>query len=419
MSKGDGGFASSVSVTGDRCPACGHDRGEVIYEVHNVPAHQVRLIRSYDAAIHCTSGDIRLAVCHVCGFVWNTAFDPELMDYDEDYESSQAVSPTFNRFHADLADEVVRRYALAGKDVVEIGCGQGEFLAMLRERGVRRAIGFDPVLREVPTTPSVTFIKDWYSEKHADLAPDFVVAKMVMEHVPDPGRFLTMLRLAIGGRETTLAFAMMPEVTRIFRLRAFWDVFYEHCAYFSLGALARAFRAAGFHVVDLWAGYGSQYALITARPGSGPQPPLPGEESAAEMVRLAREFGAAVAELREGWARWLERRVAAGRRVVLWGGGSKGVAFLTTLGIRPAEVPFAVDINEKRAGTYVAGTGQRIVAPAFLADHEPDDVLIMSPIYRNEIAAELAGMRLSPRLLSIEDGPPAEDTYPAPAAATA
>ncbi|MGH6945593.1 MAG: class I SAM-dependent methyltransferase [Geminicoccaceae bacterium] len=399
-------FASTVTVTGVTCPACGDAESRQFYELEGVPTHQVQLVRTREDALACPKGDIRLRLCHGCGFVWNAAFDPDLVHYHEDYESTQAVSPTFNRFHERLARDLVARYGLAGKEVFDIGCGQGEFLALVCELGARCATGFDPVLREVVSHRKVRFVKDWYSETYRELRPDFVGSKMVMEHIPDPGRFLGMLRRAIGDRPEVIAFAMMPEVTRILDLRAFWDIYYEHCSYFSLGSLARAFRGAGFEVVDLWRDFFEQYALIGARPGSGRGAPLPVEETLDELSRKVDAFAERVRSDRAAWCRFLYQELALGRRVVIWGGGSKGVAFLTTLGMREG-VEFVVDLNPNRNGTYIAGTGQRIVSPDFLAGYRPDVVVVMSPIYLDEIRAELARMALTPRLVPIE-APPEE-----------
>jgi hypothetical protein len=44
----------------------------------------------------------------------------------------------------------------------------------------------------------------------------------------------------------------------------------------------------------------------------------------------------------------------------------------------------------------MAGTGQEIVAPSFLAGYRPDVVVIMNPVYRQEITADLTAMGLSP-----------------------
>lgn len=398
-------FAGVVTTPGLSCPSCGRDGARTFYEVLGIPTHNVKLMYSREQALGCSKGDLRLAFCAGCGFIWNNAFEPERVTYDDDYESTQAFSPTFNAFHERLARQLVERYDLVGKEVYEIGCGQGEFLTLLAQKGVGRAVGFDPTLREDATAPDgVTLIRDWYSEEYADHAPDFVASKMTMEHIPDPGRFLGMLRRTMGDRPDAVAFAMMPEARRVFEVCGFWDIYYEHCAYYTPGSLARAFRLAGFDVFDLETAFGDHYCMLAARPGDGRGAPLPAEETPQELARIIDAFVVEVARRRRRWTSWLRHEKAQGRRTVLWGGGSKGVAFLTTLGIRD-EIDFAIDINPRRRGTFMAGTGQEIDTPERLRQDRPDNVVIMSPIYADEIRADLRAMNLEPVVLSIEDVP--------------
>ena len=316
-------FAETVTVSGTTCSACGNGNTRVFYEVLNVPTQQVTLMRTRDEAKGCKRGDLRLAVCNECGFIWNSAFDPSALDYQEDYEATQAHSPTFNSFHQRLAKDMVERYDLKGKDVFEIGCGHGEFLAILCEEGVGQATGFDPVIfDDTPPHPRARLVADFYTEIYAHLTPDFVGSKMVMEHIPDPNRFLAMLRKAIGDRPGAIAFAMMPDATRVLNIRAFWDIYYEHCAYFTLGALARSFRGAGFDVTDLRTDYGGQYALIGARPaveGSEMTPTLPQEESVTECLGMVAIFEEKVQADRAQWRDWINTRLGQGKRIALWG----------------------------------------------------------------------------------------------------
>jgi hypothetical protein len=81
---------------------------------------------------------------------------------------------------------------------------------------------------------------------------------------------------------------------------------------------------------------------------------------------------------------------------VAWGAGSKGNSFLNLVG---RDVKAIVDINPKKRGKFVAGTGQPIVAPEDLIGIEPATVVIMNPVYRSEIAAQLEQLGLKPRLL--------------------
>ena len=85
-------------------------------------------MRTRDEAVSFPRGSLRLAFCGACGFITNTAFDPAPQDYADSYEETQGFSPTFNDFANDLAKRWVERHDLDGKQVLEIGCGKGEFL---------------------------------------------------------------------------------------------------------------------------------------------------------------------------------------------------------------------------------------------------------------------------------------------------
>ena len=49
----------------------------------------------------------------------------------------------------------------------------------------------------------------------------------------------------------TLVFFEVPDTMRILREGAFWDIYYEHCSYFTPGSLARRFRRTGFDINEL------------------------------------------------------------------------------------------------------------------------------------------------------------------------
>ena len=388
---------SDSGASGPTCPSCG-GTGTVFYALDGVPVHQVKLVRSRAEALNCPKGDIHLAFCPDCGFVWNAAFDVGLMQYQEDYESTQAVSPTFNSFHDHLARDLIERFDLHGRKIVELGCGQGEFITMLTEYGDNRGYGFDRVIRDERGSERVQFIKDCYGPRYSDLHPDFVVCKMTLEHVHDTGEFIRRLRGTVGDRPETVVFFMIPEITRILNLAAFWDVYYEHCSYFSPGSLARTFRRTGFDPIEVWTDYADQYVLIAARPGHGEGAVLANEEPPDALLPKIESFPKRVAKDRDRWLGLLREAKAGGKRAVLWGGGSKAVAFLTTLGARD-ELAYAVDVNPRRSGTYIAGTGHKIVAPEFLKDYRPDLIVVMSPIYIPEIKAKLESMGIRPETM--------------------
>jgi len=249
-------------------------------------------------------------------------------------------------------------------------------------------------------TARLTFIRDFYSSKYSHLAADFICCRHTLEHIAQTRRFVRTIRSAIGNNTDTLVFFEVPDVLRILREGAFWDIYYEHCSYFSAGSLARLFRSLDFDVIDLRLAYDGQYILLTARPTDGPtQPRFEPEYDLADLAEAVAEFPRTCARQ---LGRWRRRLYAdrSGRRPVVWGSGSKGVAFLTTLDAGEC-VEYVVDINPHRHGRYMPATGQPIVPPQFLADHPPGSIILMNPIYHDEVRRELDRLGVSAPLLTV------------------
>jgi SAM-dependent methyltransferase len=365
----------------------------VFYEVEPVPVHSCRLVGTREEALSFPTGRLALALCHACGFVTNAAFEPGLQDYSVDYEETQAFSPRFVEFIEELARRWVETYELRGKRVLEIGSGKGEFLLLLHELGVADAIGIDPgfVPGRVHERPGLRFLRELYSERHAALEPDAIVCRHTLEHIQPVSELMRLIRSTLEGDEALLF--ELPDVLRVLREGAFWDMYYEHTSYFSPGSLARLFRATGFDVVELELAYDDQYILLAARPGaSGPALPL--EEEPGVVAEAVEGFRTAYEATRERW----RERLAAAERPVIWGAGSKGVAFLTTLG---PGLELGVDVNPHKQGKFLAGSGVEVVAPDALRGYRPDLVVAMNAVYLDEIGQTLSGLGVQTALEAV------------------
>jgi len=385
------------------CPACAGAQAQVFYEVRGVPTQSNRLLVSLEHARGVTTGDLRLAACRGCGLVWNEAFDPDLVEDGAVYEATQGHSPEFVAAATALARGWADRYRLEGKTIVEIGCGDGEFLALLCRTAGARGIGFDPLLdpSRVPAGPGLTYVRDAFGDRSVELPADFVCCRHTLEHIADPAAFVQALRRSIGRRAETIVAFEVPDVVRILREGAFWDIYYEHCSYWSPGSIARLFRATGFDVVALRHEYSGQYVVIEGQPARGGTPTrLHLEEDPEALGAAVANFASTVSEQVSRWNRRLDELLAAGRRLALWGSGSKAVGFLTAIE-RGGEIAYVVDINPRKQGTYLPKTAQEIVPPTFLQHYRPDTVIVMNPVYRAEISRTLDQLDLSPTLLTL------------------
>jgi len=116
----------------------------VFYKAQGLPICSTMLFPTRQEARSVPCGDLALGFCSVCGFISNVAFEAKVQSYTFPREDTQSFSPMFSQFAQRLARDLIARYGLHDKEIIEIGCGQGEFLTLLCELGHNRGRGFDP-----------------------------------------------------------------------------------------------------------------------------------------------------------------------------------------------------------------------------------------------------------------------------------
>jgi hypothetical protein len=200
----------------------------------------------------------------------------------------------------------------------------------------------------------------------------------------------------------TIVFFEVPDVIRVLRELAFWDIYYEHCSYFSPGSLARLFRLCNFEVLDLSRDFNDQYLLIEAKPVSKPSEKVHDlEESVEAISELVKYFSSNCSKKLQEWKSLLQKSYENGERIAIWGSGSKCVSFMSTLGIKD-EIEYVVDINPYRQGKFLPGSGKKVMPPEFLKEKKPDLIIVMNPVYRDEITQMLDRMGIYTEVVQLE-----------------
>lgn len=391
-----------VDETAPPCPLCGRGALRHFLDVERVPVHVGVLWPTAGEARACATGDLSLAVCPACGLVTNTAFDEALIDYRQKYDNALHGSGLFQAFENALVDHLAERYDLAGKTVVEIGCGSGHFLGLLCARAGARGIGYDPSHDPEHADPlaegRVEFVTDRYGPAYAGHPVDLLACRQTLEHIGDARGFLGDLRKLLDGHDGVVVYLDVPNSTMPFESLSIWDLIYEHVHYFVAPSLRFALTSTGFEVLDLRETFEGQFLSVEAGLGDEREE-LPGQAELAPLVASVEAFGQRFRERRDAWRERLAGYARRGTRAVVWGGGARAVSFFTMLGIGE-EIGYVVDINPRKQGSHLGGSGQRIVAPQFLTDYRPDVVIVLNPLYVGEIAAALRDLGLDPEVVT-------------------
>lgn len=341
------------------------------------------------------TGHVELLVCTQCAYVWNGLFEPAKMEYAPGYENALHFSPSFQTFASDLAQHLVGTYNLAGKHIVEIGCGDGHMLDLMSQHGVASATGYDPSMRGKPSEftkrDGVSIVPEYFTSQNLNQHFDALICRHVLEHLDMPVDLLKDIRRAIGARDVPIYFEV-PNAEWMLQSVSLWDVIYEHVGYWSAAAMTRALLEAGFEPKSIRTGYSDQFLMVEAVPAKTNRA-LDLKEKATALVKDALAFSqAAKAEL----AKWDAHLRDINGTAVIWGAGSKGITFANALQARTEVLAALVDLNPRKSGLFAPGIGLEVKTPTDLPDVAPDLVLIANGLYAKEIETQVRDSGLSP-----------------------
>ncbi|MFB9239227.1 methyltransferase domain-containing protein [Plantactinospora siamensis] len=383
------------------CVACGGGPLAPVADLGSVPVECGVHWPDRAAALASPLGRIRLAVCPDCAYVRNVAFDPAALNYDTSMDTNLHHSPAFQAFSTDLVHRLAGRYPLVGGTVLDVGCGQGEFLRELCRTAGCRGVGYDAMYAgpEGPD-PSGAVLHRGHAPLDGRLPDyDLVTSRHWLEHLDDPYGFLVRLRELAGARPV-YGYLEVPDAEYDLAT-AGWEVIYPHVSYFAGYPLCRLVQRAGWRVLATGPLFGGmfRYVEISANAPAPDVPPrLPAAGDRDRQLAAVAGFADRHAAQRRRWRATLARLAAAGDRPALWGAGSRGVQFLNLVDPE-RRLAAVVDVNPRKWGRYLPVTGHRVDPPDTLAGIDPGAVVITNPAYRTEIAAALRGLGLAPELL--------------------
>jgi len=371
------------------CPGCGGSLLPAGLLLRRQPVVLNYRFRSVAEAQAVPRRDVDLRQCRECGLVFNAAFDPAVVPYDANYENRQVHSPTFRAHVTELVGRLDRVPGLRGGRLLEVGCGKGDFLReAVALTGCAEADGYDTSYEgeAVEGGGRIRFHTEYVTATGVQGKYDAMICRHVVEHVPGIGAFLVELAGIARAAGDPVVMIETPRFEWIVENRCLWDVFHEHCNYFTQATLAHLSRRAGFRVIGHRAVFGGQYQWIELRLAKGRvRLDPPGVPAGARLSGFAR---AARVELTR-----LAKRIRAGRKGkpwAVWGAGAKGVALVNLM---PRLQPMAViDSNPAKQGGVLPGTPVPVISPEDPRIAGLGLVVIANPNYAAEIRSSLAAV---------------------------
>lgn len=332
----------------------------VIFNQERVPVFQNKVYKTVDEAKKAASGNVTLSQSKTSGFVFNSSFDSSLMDYDENYQNEQGNSIIFQNHLVEVLNKL-KNFGIQDKKIIEIGCGKGVFFKMLQQGGFN-CWGYDPTYEG--DDPKI--IKEYFSEANNDINADVIIMRHTLEHIPNPFSFIH--EIAKANDYKGMLYVEVPTFDWILKKEAFWDIFFEHCNYFTENSLASMFDSA--LTGDL---FGGQYIYLWA-----------------DLAKLRSEIPQQIFEpipplVFTNAIKKYEKIILDNSSIAIWGAGAKGSTFLNLLDAKVEKVKYVIDINPIKQNKFIACTSHPIYGPNYLDIVSVENILVMNENYISEI----------------------------------
>jgi 2-polyprenyl-3-methyl-5-hydroxy-6-metoxy-1,4-benzoquinol methylase len=389
-----------------RCRACGAAHFHPVLSLGQTPLANALLSES-DLANPEPAYPLDVVLCRVCTLVQITlSVPPERLFSDYAYFSS--FSDAWVAHAQRLAASLIASRSLTSDSlVVEVASNDGYLLQHYQRAGIP-VLGIEPAenIARIAESRGINSIVQFFGP---DLAQDLrasgllahvIHASNVLAHVPD-------LTGVVRGFHTLLApggvvVVEAPYVRDMIDHGEFDTIYHEHLCYFSLTALVRLFAAQGLTTVGVerLATHGGSLRVYAERtedqPLVGPSVDLLLREEAVWGIGQSERydtFGADAARIRQDLVAFVAQSRAAGRRVAAYGAAAKGATMLNYAGLTSHDIDFVVDRNTYKHGRFMPGAHVPILPVEALLERQPDDTLLLTWNFADEILEQQAEYR--------------------------
>tara|TARA_Y100001938_G_scaffold137608_1_gene202034 strand:+ start:1519 stop:2604 length:1086 start_codon:yes stop_codon:yes gene_type:complete len=314
--------------------------------------------------------DLRVCECVSCGLV---QLDNEPVPYYKEVIRASAFSEEMRQFRSNQFKEFVKKYSLKNKKVIEIGCGKGEFVSLMRDAGTNAyGIEYSPESVEECRKSGLNVTKHYIEDSKERLPNSPYDCFFIMnffEHLPDPNSVLRALHNSLS--DDGLGLIEVPNFDMIIRNNLFSEFISDHLFYFSKDTLRLTLERNGFEIVEceeVWHDY-----IISAVVRKRKRTSLKTFQD--QQVKIKNEIHKFIDNY-------------GSKKIAVYGAGHQALAImsLTNMGNR---VKYVVDDAPFKQNKYTPATHVPIVPESRLKEDPVDAIIVMAASYSDEVARKL------------------------------
>lgn len=355
----------------EKCAACGGAIGDsILFEWKNMP-EGAQIIPQKDELEMDKPIPLKLVQCKFCGLV---QLSVEPVFYYKDAIRVGNLTKTMVDLRRKEFEELLAKYGMKGKKVIEIGCSTGEYVALMKEYGID-AYGLEhsedscTIARERNLNIFRGYLKD-ENERICEFLFDGFVCYNFLEHQPEPVHFLRGIYNNLN--DNAYGLITVPSFDYMVVNSGLYEVIRDHLVYYTEDTLRAVLAQSGFEIVDIST---INHDTLSAIVKKKRMFDLNGQKQVYK--RLIDSINKIVKDLK-----------LQGKKIAVWGASHQCFTALaeTELG---KYVEYIVDSSSVKQGRYSPVTHIPIVDLNYFFSNKADVIIIMAPGYAEEIKASI------------------------------
>lgn len=329
---------------------------------------------------------LSLYECPGCGVV---QFDAPPVSYYRDVIRATRVSEKFRKLRFDQYKRFIDKFELVEKKLLEVGCGGGEFLEILKDFPVQSTgIEHNHNLVALAASKNLNVIEG-FIESANDVLPNapynaFLVFNF-FEHQPNPCGMLQGIYENLTERGVGLL--TVPSFEYFQEQASYYEFMRDHIAYYTEESIGRVLQMNGFEIVECNRFNHDTLELFVQK-------------------RSKKEYANFIAQkdkLHEEMNQLLQKMSAEKGDIYVWGASHQAFTLLSTLQLNTS-IKGIIDSASFKWNKYSPASHIPIISPDILKSVTPKCIIIMAPGFSDEICNQILSINGNiTKILSVID----------------
>ena len=345
-----------------KCISCNGSLHELM-KIENMPA-SAQDIPTKEELDKDSGIEVSLCVCEDCNLV---QLKNDAVYYYRDVIRAGGYSTTMEDLRKSEYKHFIEFASLEGKKIIEVGCGRGEFLGMLKGFPVEGyGTEHKKELVEIAKEAGLRVDEDFpESEDHVFKNGPFdaFMSFNFLEHQPHPRTYLKAIYNNLCDEGYGLI--TVPSFEYILEQNSFYEIIPDHIAYYNFDSLTHLLNISGFEVLESRTVNRDTIEVIVKKRKF---PDISG------IISKKKDIAKEVLDTVKGYS-----------KIAIWGASHQGFTLCSTTGIAKY-VDCIIDSAPFKQGRFAPASHIEIISPDDARKRELEAIVIVAPGYTNEIA---------------------------------